>query len=107
MNDVALNDTDPRSPAPAAVPSGLGATYRPADRYGWLPSGSALLRYALWSARGTSRGTILLLTGRGEFLEKYATEVVGELLDRGFAVAAIDWRGQGLSDRPLPDHDAG
>lgn len=102
-----MNETDTRSPAPAAVPSGLAATYRPADRFGWLPSSSARLRYALWNARGPSRGTILLLTGRGEFIEKYATEVVGELIDRGFAVAAIDWRGQGLSDRLLPDHDAG
>ncbi len=50
---------------------------------------------------------MVLLTGRGEFIEKYATEVVGELLQRGFAVAALDWRGQGLSDRPLPEHDAG
>ena len=48
------------------------------------------------------RGTVVLLTGRGEFIEKYATEVVGELLERGFAVVALDWRGQGLSDRPLP-----
>jgi lysophospholipase len=102
-----MNETDVRSPAPAAVPLDLAATYRPADRYAWLPSASALLRYALWNATGTSRGTILLLTGRGEFIEKYATEVVGELLARGFAVAALDWRGQGLSDRSLGAHDAG
>ncbi|HSH99471.1 MAG TPA: alpha/beta hydrolase [Reyranella sp.] len=102
-----MNETDVRSPAPAAVPPGLAATWRPADRYAWLPSASALLRYALWNATGTARGTILLLTGRGEFIEKYATEVVGELLARGFAVAALDWRGQGLSDRSLAEHDAG
>jgi lysophospholipase len=102
-----MNEADVRSPAPAAVPSDVPATYRPATRYGWLPSGTVLLRYALWSAPGTPRGTILLLTGRGEFIEKYATEVVGELLARDFAVAALDWRGQGLSDRPLPEHDAG
>lgn len=102
-----MKATDVRSPAPAAAPPDVAATYRPADRYGWLPSGSALLRYALWNAPGTPRGTILLLTGRGEFIEKYATEVVGDLLARGFAVAALDWRGQGLSDRPLPEHDAG
>jgi lysophospholipase len=66
-----------------------------------------LLRYALWNATGPARGTVVLLTGRGEFIEKYATEVAGELLQRGFAVAALDWRGQGLSDRPLPEHDAG
>ena len=57
--------------------------------------------------RNQPRGTILLLTGRGEFIEKYATEVVGELLGRGFAVIALDWRGQGLSYRPLADHEKG
>lgn len=103
-----MSDTDRLSPAPAAVPPEAAVTYRAADRYAWLPvSGDALLRYALWKAAGTPRGTIILLTGRGEFIEKYATEVVGELLHRGFAVAALDWRGQGLSDRPLAEHDAG
>ena len=72
-----------------------------------VASGNALLRYACWNAPGTARGTVVLLTGRGEFIEKYATEVTGELLQRGFSVAALDWRGQGLSDRPLSEHDAG
>ena len=61
---------------------------------------------------GTSRepprkGSVVLLTGRGEFIEKYATEVVGELLGRGYCVYALDWRGQGLSDRPLADRGKG
>ena len=100
---------DPDSPGPAAVPIDLAATYRRADRYGWLAASGARLRYACWNASGTSeRGTVVVLTGRGEFIEKYATEVVGELLGRGYAVVALDWRGQGLSDRPLPqEHDAG
>lgn len=102
-----MTDAEDQSPAPAAVPPDLVDTYRPADRYAWLPSGSGKLRYALWNAPGTPRGTVVLLSGRGEFIEKYATEVIGELLDRGFAVAALDWRGQGLSDRPLAEHDAG
>jgi lysophospholipase len=102
-----MDAAEPESPAPAAVPADLAATYRPADRYGWLRCASARLRYAFWNASGTARGTLLVLTGRGEFIEKYATEVVGELLQRGFAVVALDWRGQGLSDRPLPQHDAG
>ena len=33
--------------------------------------------------------------------------MVGELLGRGFAVYAVDWRGQGLSDRPLADRGKG
>ncbi|HYD04747.1 MAG TPA: alpha/beta hydrolase [Reyranella sp.] len=96
------------SPAPAAVPPEVAAIWRPADRYGWLSSVNACLRYACWNASGTTRGTVIVLGGRGEFIEKYATEVMGELLDRGFAVMSLDWRGQGLSDRPLPaQHEAG
>jgi lysophospholipase len=100
---------NPDSPSPAAVPIDLATTYRPADRYGWLAAPGARLRYAGWNASGTTaRGTVVVLTGRAEFIEKYATEVVGELLGRGYAVIALDWRGQGLSDRPLPqEHDAG
>jgi len=57
------------------------------------------LRGAVWPATSASpRGTILLLGGRTEFIEKYF-EVVTRLRDRGFAVATMDWRGQGLSVR--------
>jgi lysophospholipase len=93
----------PPSPAPASVPTEVAATHRPADRYGWLAATGARLRYACWNASGTPRATVIVLGGRGEFIEKYATEVVGELLQRGFAVMSLDWRGQGLSGRPLPD----
>lgn len=104
-----MDVSDPDSLTPVAVPIDLAGTYRPADRYGWLAAPGARLRYACWNASGsTARGTVVILTGRAEFIEKYATEVVGELLGRGHAVIALDWRGQGLSDRPLPqEHDAG
>ncbi|MGO4707382.1 alpha/beta hydrolase [Microvirga sp. 2MCAF38] len=49
---------------------------------------------------GKTRGTVCLIQGRAEFIEKYF-EVVGELLSRGFAVVAFDWRGQGLSGRQV------
>jgi len=60
------------------------------------------LRAALWTPPGATRGTVAVLGGRGEFIEKYF-EVIGELLARGFAVAALDWRGQGGSERALRD----
>jgi lysophospholipase len=101
-----MTDVDPTA-KPAGVPSDLLGSYRPANRYDFLDAGGARLRYACWNASGTPRGTILLLTGRGEFIEKYATEIVGELLGRGFAVVALDWRGQGLSDRLLADREKG
>jgi lysophospholipase len=59
------------------------------------------LRTARWTPSSTT-GTVVVLSGRGEFIEKYF-EVVGELLARGFSVVAMDWRGQGGSDRPLRD----
>jgi lysophospholipase len=62
----------------------------------------AELRFARWDALGRNRGTVCVFGGRGEFIEKYF-ETVNELRQRGFAVAAMDWRGQGHSSRQLPD----
>jgi len=59
------------------------------------------LRFARWEAtRGPTRGTVCVFQGRGEFIEKYF-EVVADLRRRGFAVATMDWRGQGGSQRLL------
>lgn len=70
----------------------------------WLTAGDGIcLRTARWIlAPHESRGTVLLIQGRTEFIEKYF-EVVGELLSRGLSVVTFDWRGQGLSSRKLPD----
>lgn len=46
------------------------------------------------------------MSGRSEFIEKYF-EVISELQTRGFSVAMMDWRGQGLSERLLPVHEKG
>lgn len=58
------------------------------------------LRGAVWAGRG--RGLAVLLQGRTEFIEKYYG-VIARLQDLGFDVAALDWRGQGLSPRALQD----
>ncbi len=100
-------EPDPAA-APARVPSALAETWRAAERFSFLQRNGARLRYARWTGRGpTVRGSVVLQQGRAEFIEKYATECVGELLERGFSVYAMDWRGQGLSDRPLPDGGKG
>lgn len=52
------------------------------------------------------RGTVVLTAGRSEFIEKYF-EVVRDLQRRSFAVATMDWRGQGLSERMLPVREMG
>src|SRR5271155_4012611 len=58
------------------------------------------LRAARWTPSRRIRGTVALFTGRAKFIEKYF-ETIGQLLDRGFSVAALDWRGQGGSARQL------
>jgi lysophospholipase len=60
------------------------------------------LRFARWAPPPGRKGTVCLLPGRSEFIEKYF-ETVRDLRARGFAVAAFDWRGQGLSERALND----
>jgi lysophospholipase len=58
------------------------------------------LRFARWAPPAGRKGTVCLFPGRAEFIEKYF-ETVRDLRARGFAVAMIDWRGQGLSERAL------
>jgi lysophospholipase len=77
------------NPAP---PGAIEETLQTAD--------GARLRAVRWTPSLAIRGTVAIFGGRGEFIEKYF-EVTNNLLARGFAVAALDWRGQGGSDRPL------
>lgn len=59
------------------------------------------LRTARWMPdRSPLKGTVTLLQGRAEFIEKYF-ETVADLRARGFAVVTFDWRGQGGSERLL------
>ena len=55
------------------------------------------LRLALWPL-DDAKGTVLLLNGRTEYIEKYGCDARA-LADAGFASASLDWRGQGLSER--------
>jgi lysophospholipase len=66
-----------------------------------------LIRYGVaHDSNGKTRGCLLLLNGRSEFMEKYEA-VVGQLVSRGFHVLSLDWRGQGLSVRELENRDKG
>lgn len=81
----------PANPVPDNVVSGTIKT----------PDG-AELRFARWQPPAGRKGTVCVFTGRGESIEKYF-ETVRDLRERGFAVAMIDWRGQGHSSRQLRD----
>ena len=71
------------------------------DSFFYKTSDGVNLRIAIWNET-SSKGTILLQSGRTEFIEKYY-EVIQEFVNRGFCVALMDWRGQGLSDRVAKD----
>ncbi|MBW7055815.1 alpha/beta hydrolase [Paracoccus bogoriensis] len=80
----------------------------PAQAY-WLRAEDGVrLRVACWeTAHAASQGSVLLFPGRTEYVEKYAP-IARRLNAAGYHVLAIDWRGQGLSDRlqadPRPGH---
>lgn len=64
------------------------------------------LRVAHWKTDGTPNGTVFLFQGRTENIEKYG-RTVEKLQKAGLAAFAIDWRGQGLSDRLTTDRMTG
>ncbi|MWD27320.1 alpha/beta fold hydrolase [Aquicoccus sp. SCR17] len=59
------------------------------------------IRLGCWP-REDAAGTVLLFPGRTEYIEKYG-RTAADLSARGYAVLAVDWRGQGLAQRLLPD----
>ena len=79
----------------APVPEGGAAEW-------FTGAGGARLRAALFPATAPARGSVVLSGGRTEPIEKYY-EVAAEFAARGFVVLAHDWRGQGLSQRLLPN----
>lgn len=86
-----LHDT-PDNPMPEAAQAGYFRTF---DR--------RRVRYAVFPGEhATPRGTIVLLQGRNETIEKYF-ETIRDLTAMGFWVATFDWRGQGGSERLLSD----
>jgi lysophospholipase len=64
------------------------------------------LRFARFAPPPGRKGTLCLLHGRAEFIEKYF-EVVEDARARGFAVATFDWSGQGLSQHELRNQRKG
>ena len=75
---------------------------------GWFNSaGRKRLRYAIFKSDvSVARGTVVLLQGRNECIEKYF-ETIRHFTDRGLWVATFDWRGQGGSDRLLRGSNLG
>ncbi|UVC15483.1 alpha/beta fold hydrolase [Mesorhizobium onobrychidis] len=86
----------PGNPLPANAAGGFFTT-----------SDGKKIRYGLFAAVSRPlKGTVVILTGRNECIEKYF-ETVRNLADRGLGVATLDWRGQGASDRLIGDRQRG
>ncbi|QKV20358.1 alpha/beta fold hydrolase [Oricola thermophila] len=77
-----------------------------ADGHVETPDGFSV-RYARFRADANPvKGTVVILQGRNEFIEKYF-ETISDILDAGFDVVAFDWRGQGGSQRFFRRIDSG
>ncbi len=73
----------------------------PGGRAMWLHAADGVrLRAGYWPAG--EKGTVLLLPGRTEYIEKYGP-TARDLAARGYSTLCIDFRGQGLADRLIPD----
>lgn len=96
---------DPHGPKLTAiasnpVPEGARVGY-------FTTSDKVRLRYGLWpKGKGAPKGTVCLVQGRTEYIEKYF-ETIEDFRQRGFAVATFDWRGQGGSDRLIGNRELG
>ncbi len=106
--DEPESDADVRPPCsiaaqPMSAPAPLYCQLAEAPEHGravWLQARGRRVRAAFWE--GSGRGVALIFQGRSEYIEKYG-RVVSALVGRGFAVATLDWRGQGLSERAFAD----
>lgn len=95
--------------APAAYPAApfhADVAQGPAGGHAlWLTASDGVrVRLGLWPEG--SKGTVLLLPGRTECIEKYG-RAAEDLRRRGYATAVIDFRGQGLSARRNSDRMLG
>ena len=87
------NDTFPDAPFFRDIADGPGT-----GRAIWVHAEDGVrLRLGYWPLEG-AKGTVLIMPGRTEYVEKYG-RVARELATRGYAAVALDWRGQGLADR--------
>ena len=63
------------------------------------------IRAAHWPSNN-SKGTIFLLPGRTEYIEKYGG-IAANFSKLGYNLLVVDWRGQGLADRLSSDRNLG
>ena len=64
------------------------------------------LRIGVWSDSSTNKGTVFLLPGRADFIEKLG-HAMCDFHSLGYSVCVLEFRGLGLSDRLIADRRAG
>ena len=96
---------DPEGPRLAVLPSN---PVPEGVRVGYFTTPDKVrIRFAIFpKTAGAAKGTVCLVQGRTEFIEKYF-ETIADFQKRGFAVATFDWRGQGGSDRLIHNRTLG
>lgn len=72
------------------------------DAYWIKASDGVRLRIAYWRTTSPTHGSVLFFPGRADYIEQYG-RIAASLVERGYSVLVIDWRGQGLSDRSTND----
>ena len=71
----------------------------------WLTTVDGVrIRAAYWV--GGDKGTVFIFSGRTEYIEKYCS-IANLFHYKGYSVVTHDWRGQGLSDRLIPNPNIG
>ena len=72
----------------------------------WLKTADGKqIRAGIWTP-DAPKGTVVLLPGRTEYIEKYG-RTAADFAKAGFATLTLDWRGQGRSARALSDPKVG
>ncbi|MCA1492015.1 alpha/beta fold hydrolase [Sinorhizobium alkalisoli] len=93
---IAILDATPDNPIPGYPVAGF-----------FDGVGNRKIRYAIFKTKARfARGTVVLLQGRNESIEKYF-ETIGDFMEAGYWVATFDWRGQGGSERLLAQSTLG
>lgn len=77
-----------------------------AEELSWSAPDGWSLRQMEWPVEEPSRGSVLFMTGRADFYEKYL-ETFHNYREQGWNVTSVDWRGQGLSGRCAADRHVG
>lgn len=72
----------------------------------WLQTRDGVRIRAAHFPVAVAKGTVVLMPGRTEYVEKYGRAAV-DLAQRGYSTVVIDWRGQGLADRADADRMVG